>query len=212
MKKFIRWAVVVLVGALLAGCGRAEDTAKRNANGTQNVKDLLNAEESKALASKESPSAQDLKGSSSAQSSEESETKTNTPLDISEAPVETSALKENETGSVDVDLAALSSTMVYSEVYNMMMTPDNYLGKTIKMKGVFSYFKDDNTGNEYFSCIIQDATACCAQGIEFVLEGDPKYPEDYPQQGAEITVVGIFDTYYEGQYRYCTLRSATMTP
>ena len=28
----------------------------------------------------------------------------------------------------DVDLTVLSSTMVYSEVYNMMVSPDNYKG------------------------------------------------------------------------------------
>ena len=31
----------------------------------------------------------------------------------------------------DVDLTNLSSTMVYSEVYNMMSTPENYIGKTV---------------------------------------------------------------------------------
>ena len=39
-------------------------------------------------------------------------------------------------GKVDVDLTVLSSTMVYSEVYNMLLfTPDSYLGKTVKMMG-----------------------------------------------------------------------------
>lgn len=36
-------------------------------------------------------------------------------------------------GEPDVDLTTLSSTMVYSEVYNMMCEPDRYLGKRIKM-------------------------------------------------------------------------------
>ena len=38
-------------------------------------------------------------------------------------------------GEPDVDLTTLSSTMVYSEVYNMMCEPDRYLGKRIKMNG-----------------------------------------------------------------------------
>ena len=29
----------------------------------------------------------------------------------------------------------LSSTMVYSEVYNMMVDPESYIGKTVKMDG-----------------------------------------------------------------------------
>lgn len=42
------------------------------------------------------------------------------------------------TDGVDVDLTRLSSTMVYSEVYNMMNAPGDYIGKTIKMKGQFA--------------------------------------------------------------------------
>nr|MCR5716177.1 hypothetical protein [Lachnospiraceae bacterium] len=70
-------------------------------------------------------------------------------------------------GSVDVDLTTLSSTMVYSEVYNMMVSPDAYVGKTIRMSGLMSIFLDEATEKYYYACIIQDATACCAQGIEF---------------------------------------------
>lgn len=40
-----------------------------------------------------------------------------------------------EVKSVDLDLTQLSSTVVYSEVYNMLITPDDYKGKIIKMKG-----------------------------------------------------------------------------
>ena len=121
-----------------------------------------------------------------------------------EAPTESAPL------NIDIDLTALSSTMVYAEVYNMMVSPDKYVGKTVKMKGLFAYYHDEATGNYYFACIIQDATACCAQGIEFVLSGEHSFPDDYPQTGDEICVVGVFDTYREGEYLYCTLRNAAM--
>lgn len=110
----------------------------------------------------------------------------------------------------DVDLTALSATMVYSEVYNMTVTPDDYLGKTVKMNGSFSIYQDPDTGKNYYACIIADATSCCSQGIEFVLEGDCSYPEDYPELGEEITVSGVFDTYEEDGYTYCQLIDAKM--
>ncbi len=111
---------------------------------------------------------------------------------------------------IDIDLTALSSTMVYSEVYNMMAIPEDYIGKTVKMDGIFSSFCDDSTGKYYYACIIMDATACCSQGIEFELEGEHKYPDDYPEVGEQVCVVGTFDTYKEGEYTYCTLRNARM--
>ena len=113
-------------------------------------------------------------------------------------------------GGLDVDLTKMSSTMVYSEVYNMMAMPDDYLGKTVRMTGTFAAYPGD--GRNYYVCYIADAAACCQQGMEFVLDGDYVYPEDYPEEGTVITVTGVFDTYYENEYmRYCQLIDAEMT-
>ena len=66
---------------------------------------------------------------------------------------------EDNNENIDVDLTVLSSTMVYSEVYNMMVSPEAYIGKTVKMEGLCAYYNDEQTGNDYYTCIIQDATA-----------------------------------------------------
>ena len=94
---------------------------------------------------------------------------------------------------VDVDLTKLSSTFVYSEVYNIMMAPDDYVGKVIRMNGecVSAYYEP--TDATYYSIIIQDATACCAQGIEYVLTDGQTYPDD----GGNATVTGRFEPYDE---------------
>ena len=113
-------------------------------------------------------------------------------------------------GEPDVDLTTLSSTMVYSEVYNMMYEPDRYVGKRIKMNGQFAVYEDPNTGAVYTACIIMDATACCSQGLECVLTGKHTYPDDYPEVGSEITVSGTFELYGEGDNRYCRLVDAEM--
>ena len=110
---------------------------------------------------------------------------------------------------VDVDLTVLSSTMVYSEVYNMLYNdPAHYLGKTVKARGTFSIYQLVTDGvlqpdPVSYACIISDAAACCAEGMEFVLEGDLTYPDDYPEPGTEITVIGEFQSYEEnGMTRY----------
>ena len=114
------------------------------------------------------------------------------------------------TGVVDVDLTRLSSTMVYSEVHNIVYTPGDYIGKTIKMTGQFVYCENPDTKAQYFTCIIGDAMACCSQGLEFVLTGKHTYPNDYPEPGSEITVSGTFELYEEGDIRYCRLVDAEM--
>lgn len=118
--------------------------------------------------------------------------------------------KPQISNNLDVDLTKLSSTMVYSEVYNMMYTPDDYIGKTVKMKGQFAYYEDPETKAQYFACIIADATACCSQGLEFILTGEHTYPNDYPELGSEITVTGTFEVYTENGFQYCRLKDAVL--
>ena len=120
-------------------------------------------------------------------------------------------------GKVDVDLTVLSSTMVYSEVYNMLyFYPEDYYGKTVKMTGQFNVYQwVDESGivadmPVAYACIISDATACCAEGVEFVLEGDLTYPDDYPEPGTEITVIGEFQPYEENVVTWYHLVNAKM--
>ena len=113
---------------------------------------------------------------------------------------------------VDLDLTTMSSTMVYSEVFNMVTTPENYIGKTVKMRGTYMYYYDEKPDHYYFFCLISDAMACCSQGIEFSLTKDYHYPEDYPKPDDEITVVGVFDSYEEEGNPYCILRNARLVP
>ena len=117
---------------------------------------------------------------------------------------------EEDSTEIDLDLTTLSSTVVYAEVYALLTEPDAYVGKTIRMRGPFSVFHSNDTGKDYYACIIKDATACCAQGLEFVLGDGKKYPDDYPAVGDEVTVTGTFSTYWEGEDMYCTLLDASL--
>jgi len=93
-----------------------------------------------------------------------------------------------------VDLTSLSSTMVYAEVNNMMTNPEKYIGKTIKMSG--TCYNEFIFGiGTYHYVIIEDATACCAQGMEFIWNGEHINTVDYPKEQAKIEVTGIFDSY-----------------
>ena len=132
--------------------------------------------------------------------------------DITAAPVSAPQAAEDP-NAVDVDLTKLSSTMVYSEVYAMASEPEQYKGKTVKMRGSFA--TQEYNGERLYACIVQDATACCAQGLEFETAESLVYPDDYPEPGAEITVLGTFDSYREdagngNYYVYLVLRNAKL--
>ncbi|MFV0519687.1 MAG: hypothetical protein ACK5LY_05370 [Lachnospirales bacterium] len=107
-----------------------------------------------------------------------------------------------DTSEVDIDLREMSSTMVYTEVYNMMMYPEDYLGKTVAVEGEFTVYNDSATGKNYYAVIIADALACCSQGLEFVWEGEHIYPDEYPKVGEKVQVVGTFKIYEENGINY----------
>lgn len=111
---------------------------------------------------------------------------------------------------VDLDLTQLSSTMVYSEVFAMMMAPEDYVGKTIKMEGLYNFYHDAMVNKDYHACVVQDATACCAQGIDFVLADGYDNLENYPEIDEVITVTGVFDLYDEGEYTFMRLKDAVL--
>lgn len=127
---------------------------------------------------------------------------------------ENELLLEDETveadPNVDLDLTALSSTMVYSEVFNMMMAPEEYEGKTLKIDGICNVYQDPETGKTYYACIVQDATQCCSQGLEFVLDESQYEASDYPENGDEIVISGDFSTYTEGEYQYITILNSVL--
>ncbi len=110
-----------------------------------------------------------------------------------------------ELPAVDLDLSDMSGTIVYAQVYNLLYDPTPWLGKVIRMAGYYSYYDDQEQGIVYHACIIPDATACCAQGIEFVWAGEHSWPDDYPEEGVDITVTGQLELYEENGDNYLHL-------
>ncbi len=130
--------------------------------------------------------------------------------DNTKAVSQSTEIKESKTDDNNVvDLTALSSTMVYSELYNMVTMPDDYIGKTVKMQGKYSVY--DGEGRKYYVCEVSDATACCSQGLEFILKDGEKYPEYDSTVPKTIEISGTFNTYLEDNQQYVQLEEATLT-
>ena len=113
---------------------------------------------------------------------------------------------------IDVDLTSMNSTMVYSQVLNMLDEPHLYIGKIVKMAGPFKPYGSTNPSYCFPAILITDATACCASGIEFLLYGVPLCSmaggNGYPLYEEEATIVGRFETYLEGSDMYIHLVDA----
>lgn len=109
---------------------------------------------------------------------------------------------------VDLDLTSLSSTMIYAEIFNMVVEPEKYDGKKIRMKGLAALFHDDERNRDSYACIVKDATACCAQGIDFALSDAAASSSGYPKDGDEITLTGTFREIMEGDISHYMITEA----
>ena len=216
MKKKIIISILAVAMLTMSACSNTNDaTASRdNGYGTSSVSDVLNDKMAEENAKTASGSTLILTPSQLTDTEESTDTvkQTDTTAD-SQTDLKgydgTETLTADEKAAmthdgIDVDLTVLSSNMVYAEVYNMMVVPSDYEGKVVKMNGIYDTMYDENMDQHYYFCIIQDATACCAQGIEFILEDE----NAYPKPGSIVTVIGTFSTYMEGEDMYCTVKDA----
>ena len=112
--------------------------------------------------------------------------------------------------SVDEDLSSLNAMMTYTQLFNMAAAPQDYIGKTVRITGTFTSYEDPQTGTRYFACYVTDITMCCTQGLNLMLAGSNSFPDDYPPEGAEITVAGVFGTFRINGIDYCCLEEATI--
>ncbi len=222
MKKSIIAALLMATVAATGGCGAEAETyaepsfEKTITVSSPSVSDVLEERAAAEASSEKSAEDVEVEGAEASVENSVDATSDSSGADASAQVVplpDPEAEKEQVLSTVegvDIDLTALSSTVVYAQVYNMMYYPEKFVGKKIRMEGIFTDYLDMAKGKHYFACFIQDATACCSQGVEFEPVETYAYPDDYPKEGDTVVVEGVFDVYHEDGYEYCTLRKAQM--
>jgi len=229
MKKFKTCAAVMLTVLMLGvtGCGGegGRNVEKKNA-----VEDAIQSQIQKEEAKTETKAAEKVTTEAKTEAKSEVKTETRasevkTEAKVTEAKAEATTEKDimddirgsyvdTPDASVDIDLTAMSSDMVYATVYQMVLeNPEDYVGKKIKMRGAYTTASSEKTDLTYHYVIISDATQCCSQGIEFVWGDGSHDASEYPELGTEIEVIGVYETYTEKEdpdFVYSRAKDATM--
>ncbi|MFI3169018.1 MAG: hypothetical protein R3Y06_03635 [Faecalibacterium sp.] len=180
MKKLRYFLAIVILLAISTACGQEEES---QANSIASVNDVISSQ----MALKDSDS------SDSEQLLEQDSASSDSAQDAQEENAEAA---ETDGLVADVDLTELSATMIYAEIYNMVTMPLVYHGKTVKVTGYYDEYYDVMSDTLYCSLFVMDALACCAQGLSVEFGDDYVYPDDYPEDGAEITIYATFEIYY----------------
>ena len=188
------WLLAAVV--LLSGCGKQTDNGK-GINSGKTVDKVIESQVKKEEQKKTEESTKE-----DTQKNDQQNTDTQTTENVQGSVNAPEA-------AVDVDLSVMDSDMIYATVYQMMSDPEQYVGKTFRIEGKFYVTYDEMTKNQYYYCVIKDATECCAQGLEFVWgDGSHIDPDEYPTDGTEVIVDGTFELYMENESRYCRLANA----
>lgn len=188
------WLLAAVV--LISGCGKQADNGK-GINSGKTVDKVIESQVKKEEQKKTEESTKE-----DTQKNDQQNTDTQTPESVQ------GSVNAPEAAG-DVDLSVMDSDMIYATVYQMMSDPEQYVGKTFRIEGKFYVTYDEMTKNQYYYCVIKDATECCAQGLEFVWgDGSHIYPDEYPTDGTEVIVDGTFELYMENDSRYCRLANA----
>ena len=200
MKNLKKCMVLLLCILLITGCSNKKGTNGKGVNNTNSIEKVIDNQ----IANED--------GKTETTESEKASSDVESNKDIEDTISGAENVRDTDE-TVDYDLTQMSSDMVYATVYQMMVTPEEYEGKTFRIDGNFYATYYEATKKYYFYCIIQDATACCAQGLEFIWDdGSHIYPDEYPEDNAEIVVEGTFETYREDgdENLYCRLSDAIL--
>lgn len=97
---------------------------------------------------------------------------------------------------IDFDFTKMNFNMALSLIYDIMVEPENYLNKTIKIEGQYDTIVEDDI--RYFAVIDWDLTGCCPAGLNFIPPDSMKFPEDFPELETTITVTGRIEKTFNG--------------
>ena len=155
MKNLKKCMVLLLCILLITGCSNKKGTNGKGVNNTNSIEKVIDNQ----IANED--------GKTETTESEKASSDVESNKGIEDTISGAENVRDTDE-TVDYDLTQMSSDMVYATVYQMMVTPEEYEGKTFRIDGNFYATYYEATKKYYFYCIIQDATACCAQGMEFI--------------------------------------------
>jgi len=115
--------------------------------------------------------------------------------------------EQREAAHVDIDLSRLSSTLISAEMFNIFTNAEENFGKTIRVRGSYSFFHHEPTDSYYHMIITVEGDECCWEGFEFKWTGNHVFPDDYPALGTRIELDGIFSVETTGDSRYFYLQA-----
>jgi hypothetical protein len=130
----------------------------------------------------------------------------NAPAAIPLLPPSPTPQAQANTGGGEV--FEIKEKMFIAQCNDVYLNPPEYVGKTIKLEGIYDKYTDVDGGRTY-NYVIRYGPGCCGNdgtaGFEFLYDGD------LPELGDWIEAIGTVEMAKEGDYEYVVLRLSKLS-
>ncbi len=118
------------------------------------------------------------------------------------------ATQQVQPASPELPVVEITEKMFIAQCNDVYFNPDDYQGKAIKLEGIYSNYKDEQSGKTYHY-VMRYGPGCCGSdgsaGFEFMYDGD------IPKLNDWIEVIGTVEKMMEDGVEYIVLRASKVT-
>jgi hypothetical protein len=112
------------------------------------------------------------------------------------------------------DIIQIRERYFTEQVNNVYLNPDEYMGKTIKLEGIFVMEQNEYWPDPYY-LVYRNGPGCCGVDgvVGFEVSWDNKSKRQYPKDNSWVEAVGVVSKYGEDdgfQFLYLDLQSLTV--
>jgi uncharacterized membrane protein YcgQ (UPF0703/DUF1980 family) len=107
--------------------------------------------------------------------------------------------EENVQYASKEDVIEIKDKLFIAQVNDVYVNPEDYLGKTIKLEGIF---KEERGNNKSYCFVLRYGPGCCGLGgnVGFEVAWDKEKGEPYPVEDSWVEATGELKTYEEDGY------------
>jgi uncharacterized membrane protein YcgQ (UPF0703/DUF1980 family) len=127
-------------------------------------------------------------------------------LEAADAVVEKNAVDKAEEPVFEI-----KEKMFIAQTNDVYLNPEDYMGRTIKLEGIFKSYAIEEYGAAY-CFVVRYGPGCCGNdgnaGFEVAWDGTSETP--YPEEDAWVEATGVLKSYDEDGYPYLYLSLSSL--
>jgi uncharacterized membrane protein YcgQ (UPF0703/DUF1980 family) len=116
-----------------------------------------------------------------------------------------------KSAAADGPVIEIKEKLFIAQTNDVYLNPEDYMGKTIKLEGLFKFMQYEDADKSY-CFVIRNGPGCCGYDgtAGFEVAWDQK-TAPYPKEDDWVEAVGVLDSYEEDGYPYLYLALSSLT-